>query len=134
MTLVWFAAACCIILGGFLGALILLFQFELIDFIEQMYILLFGIVLAILDTPVMGNHGLVLEVQQTVARQCNLLTRVTGKGVVYLFVGSLIWASWLNNMVTGFSIFIAVIFGIVVCAVGVFSTMVGIKKSYDINL
>eukprot|EP00747_Dinoflagellata_sp_TGD_P208226 gnl/TRDRNA2_/TRDRNA2_81738_c0_seq1.p1 gnl/TRDRNA2_/TRDRNA2_81738_c0~~gnl/TRDRNA2_/TRDRNA2_81738_c0_seq1.p1 ORF type:complete len:289 (+),score=50.00 gnl/TRDRNA2_/TRDRNA2_81738_c0_seq1:81-869(+) len=134
MTLVWFAAALCIIVAGLFGAIILLFEFELLDFIAQMYILLFGIILAVLDTPVMLNHPIVAEVQLGVSRQFNLLTRVTGKGVTYLFVGSLIWASWLNNMVEGFTIFIAVVIGLVVCAVGIFSTMVGLKKSNDINL
>eukprot|EP00747_Dinoflagellata_sp_TGD_P166681 gnl/TRDRNA2_/TRDRNA2_189842_c0_seq1.p1 gnl/TRDRNA2_/TRDRNA2_189842_c0~~gnl/TRDRNA2_/TRDRNA2_189842_c0_seq1.p1 ORF type:complete len:262 (+),score=44.28 gnl/TRDRNA2_/TRDRNA2_189842_c0_seq1:107-892(+) len=133
MNLMWFGAACCVMVGGFLGCFILLFQFQLIDTICQVYIFFFGGVLAVLETPFFKAIKIVPDLQRAIHNQCHALTRVTGKGICFLFVGSLLWASWFNNMSTGFAETIAVLLGLVICGVGIFSTLVGVKKSYDIN-
>merc|ERR1712072_714188 len=59
LTLLWFGAASAVVLGAFLGALACLSSFELVDSLEMWYLVVFGMILAILDTPVFVNVSIV---------------------------------------------------------------------------
>merc|ERR1719464_1078351 len=91
MNLVFFAGACCLILGSFVGFLVSFFRFELdllTDVIEMAYIFMFGVILAVLDTPFFKTIKAMGDFKMYIGKYVNILTRVTGKGLAFLFLGS----------------------------------------------
>eukprot|EP00392_Amoebophrya_sp_AT5.2_P002982 g2987.t1 len=93
-------------------------------FIGAAYLLLFGVVMLIIDAP-MDTHGL-SELRFAIFRYLLFMTRFVGRGVWYLFLATMIWASLYNlglDPVLGF-----VLTGIV-GALGIISIYFGMTKS-----
>jgi len=125
MDLWWFAAACCVMFGGVIGTLDLLFtQFAPIDLIDEMYLVIFGGVMFVLDAPL--NFKMLISFKQDVHKYCKFLTRLTGRGVWYIFMGTMTFATLWENSI---SMFLAVVLGFFVFGVGVASTTIGVVKS-----
>merc|ERR1719265_1435914 len=121
----WFAAACCVTFGGIIGTLDLLFtQFAPIDLIDELYLVIFGGVMFVLDAPL--NFKLLISFKQDVHKYCKFLTRLTGRGVWYIFMGTTTFATLWENSI---SYFLAVVLGFFVFGVGVASTTIGVVKS-----
>jgi hypothetical protein len=125
MDLWWFAAACCVMVGGIIGTLDLLFTtFAPIDLLDEMYLVIFGAVMFVLDAPL--NFKLLISFKQDIHKYCRFLTRLTGRGVWYIFMGTTTFASLWENSI---SKFLAVVLGLFVFGVGVASTTIGVVKS-----
>jgi len=125
MDIWWFAAACCVMLGGVIGTLDLLFTaFAPLDLIDEVYLIIFGGVMFALDAPV--NFKKFIEFKQDVHKFAKFLTRLTGRGVWYIFMGTMTFASLWENSI---SYFLAVVLGFFVFGVGVASTTIGVVKS-----
>lgn len=125
MNMWWFAAACCVMAGGLIGTLDLLFTtFAPLDLIDEIYLLGFGAIMFVLDAPL--NFKFLMEVKTAVHKYCKFLTRLMGRGIWYVFLGTMTFATlWENNI----SPFLAVILGFFVFGIGVFSATFGFVKS-----
>lgn len=134
MNLIWFAAACCIILGSIIAFIAEIFSFEIVDAMEMVYLCLFGLVLAILDTPFFTNIKFVPDTRFAICKYFALVQRVTGKGIVYVFLGSTLWAAMWVNLESTFLKFLSIILGIIVVLVGAGSVLIGIMKSRNLDL
>lgn len=129
MTTAFFAAACLIVLNCFLGGWELIFNGSLVDWMNLCYICIAGMVLAICDTPFYPNFKFREDVKLFVCKYINILTRVTGKGATFIFLGSaLLSAMWANES-GGFVKFCAVIGNIFVIGLGGVTVVVGVMKS-----
>lgn len=125
----FFGAALFVMIGSSLSAIALLFSLEWIDMLEMIYFFIFGGVLAIVDTPVFQTIKLVLDLNIYIKKYFELITRVTGKGVVYIFLGSSLFSSMWANLETGFLLLIAFVLCLFIFFVGVAGVMVGGMKS-----
>jgi len=125
MEIFWFAAACCVLAGGVIGTLDLLFTtFAPIDLLDEMYLVIFGAVMFVLDAPL--NFKALISFKQDIHKYCKFLTRLTGRGVWYIFMGTTTFATLWENSI---SMFLAVVLGFFVFGVGVASTTIGVVKS-----
>merc|ERR1719359_1825673 len=97
------------------------------------YMFFFGILLAIVDTPLFTSLHIVIHIRQACNRFLAIVTRVTGKGVVYMFLGCTLWSSMWTNLEGGFLLFLAFFLGIIIFFTGIVSVILGIVKSRNLN-
>mmetsp|Transcript_54292 Transcript_54292/g.151101 ORF Transcript_54292/g.151101 Transcript_54292/m.151101 type:complete len:315 (-) Transcript_54292:124-1068(-) len=133
MNLVFFAAACCIMVGAFLGGIALFFNGSLVDFLNLTYILIFGAIFAVLDTPFFKMFKICQDMKVWIGKYVNILTRVTGKGVCFIFLGCALNSAMFSNLNNGFMDFIAVVLNLFVIIVGIAAVAIGIVKSQKLR-
>mmetsp|Transcript_39384 Transcript_39384/g.89530 ORF Transcript_39384/g.89530 Transcript_39384/m.89530 type:complete len:309 (-) Transcript_39384:173-1099(-) len=134
MNLVFFAAACCVMVGSFIGGINLFFKFELVDFLGCCYLFIFGAILAVLDTPFFKTIKAMGDLKMYIGKYIEFLTRVTFKGVTFMFLGSSFFATmWDNNPGDFFMRFLAVVLGLVPFAVGCVALVIGVMKSQKLE-
>lgn len=139
MNYVWFGAACAVTLGAAIGTLaFLLTEVKPVSLIGQLYQLIFGLVMVVLDLPMSekwtANESkrttLIKEAKKFIYKYMQFLTRLTGRGVWFIFLGCMTFATlWDSNI----SAFLAVVLGFPVFVVGVFSLVFGVIKSYKLD-
>jgi len=135
MNLMWFAAACCVMLGSLISFMSELFSLQWIDALEMGYLFIFGLLLAVLDTPLFNQVAIVSEMRTGIGKYIALLQRITGKGAAYIFLGCALWSSMFANLEdSGFLLFLAVLIGLFVVCIGVFSVAIAVLKSRNLNL
>lgn len=86
MSMVFFAAACCVMLGACLAGIFLLLEGDIVEFLMMFYLLIFGAMLAILDTPFFKQIKAATYLKIYIGKYLNVLMRVTGKGVAFVFL------------------------------------------------
>lgn len=129
----FFMAACCIMIGALIGGICLFFSFELVDFLEMSYLLVFGGVLALMDTPCFKNMKTVSDHKLYFSKYVNLLTRVTGKGVTFLFLGCSLFSAMWDNLEGGLLLFLAFVLCALPVLVGFAALIIGFMKSQKLN-
>lgn len=121
----FFLGACATIAGGVFGVLDLAFlEFAPFDLINEIYLLMFGLMMLIIDFPV--PHPKVYEWKLSVYKYFLFMTRFTGRGVWYLFLGTMIVASLWDLSINPF---LGFILGGYVVLLGVASIGYGFSKS-----
>jgi len=133
INIIWFAAAGAIILGAIMGGLACTFSLEWVDALEMAYLGVFGLVMAVLDTPVLTNIKIIPQLRIAIGRYVHLLTRVAGKGLVFLFLGCVLWSSMWANLENAFLLFCSVLFGGFVVLVGLTTGAVSVSKSISLD-
>lgn len=125
MNLLFFIASCCVIISGLFGTLSTLLTVPIapFDLVDEVYLFTFGGLMFVLDAPL--NFKAILEVKAMICKYVRLLTRFTGRGVFYVFLGCMsfgtLWrAGWLLT---------AVVFGFYVVGLGVYAAVMGGIKS-----
>lgn len=134
MNLIWFAAACSAMVGALISFISELFSLEWVDALEMAYLFILGFFLAVIDTPLFGNFSIVSDLRTAIGKYIAILNRVTGKGATYIFLGCALWSSMFANLEGGFFLFLAVLIGLFVVVVGIFSMAIAILKSRNLNL
>jgi hypothetical protein len=121
-----------------LGALISLidefFSLEWVDALEMIYMFIFGGLMATLDMPVLGAQQPFKDIRTGICKYIAILQRVTGKGVAYIFLGCALTSSMWANLKNNFLLFLTVLIGLFVVCVGLFSLVVAVIKSRNLNL
>lgn len=142
MNLVFFAGACCLIVGSFIGFCIAFFRPQLVDVIEMAYIFMFGVILAVLDTPFFKTIKAMGDFKMYIGKYINILTRVTGKGLAFLFLGSdlfcVLWELGGDDPKNPESSHVAIkVFAVLACfipvVVGLAAIVIGIMKSWKLQ-
>eukprot|EP00434_Breviolum_minutum_P006541 symbB.v1.2.005774.t1/scaffold289.1/size287290/19 len=121
------------LLGAFIGGLCLFFSFELVDFLQLCYILLFGGVLALMDTPCFKTMKTVKDHREYFSKYVNILTRVTGKGIAFLFLGCSLFSTMWDNLESSGLKFLAFVLCIIPIIVGIAALVIGFIKSQKLN-
>mmetsp|Transcript_22438 Transcript_22438/g.40487 ORF Transcript_22438/g.40487 Transcript_22438/m.40487 type:complete len:324 (+) Transcript_22438:72-1043(+) len=129
----FFMAAVSVMLGAFLGAICLFFSFELVDFLEMSYLFIFGGVLALMDTPCFKAMKTVKDHREYFSKYVNLLTRVTGKGITFLFLGTSLFSSMWDNLEGVGLEFFAFVLCLLPVLVGLAALVIGFIKSQKLN-
>lgn len=134
MNLVWFSAALCVMMGSGFAFVTEMFSLEWVDALEMSFMFLFGLLLAVLDTPLLNQVQIVAETRVAIGKYMAVLQRVTGKGLTYIFLGCALWSSMYANVEGGFLLVLAAAIGLFVVFVGVFSLVIAVLKSRNLNL
>jgi len=129
----FFMAGCSIMIGAFIGGIALFFSFELVDFLEMAYLFIFGAVLAVLDTPCFKAMKTIKDHREYFSKYIHLLTRVTGKGITYLFLGCSLFSGMWDNLEGYGLLFLAFVLCILPVVVGIAALVVGFMKSQKLN-
>eukprot|EP00440_Ansanella_granifera_P012919 gb/GFBE01014035.1/.p1 GENE.gb/GFBE01014035.1/~~gb/GFBE01014035.1/.p1 ORF type:complete len:300 (+),score=83.93 gb/GFBE01014035.1/:1-900(+) len=129
----FFLASVSIMLGATVGAVVLLFSFELVDFLEMIYLFIFGCVLAVMDTPCFKQMKTVKDHREYFSKYVNLLTRVTGKGITFLFLGCSLFSGMWENLEGGGLLFLAFVLCLLPVIVGIAALLIGFMKSQKLN-
>eukprot|EP00931_Biecheleriopsis_adriatica_P086641 TRINITY_DN61263_c0_g1_i1.p1 TRINITY_DN61263_c0_g1~~TRINITY_DN61263_c0_g1_i1.p1 ORF type:complete len:328 (+),score=68.34 TRINITY_DN61263_c0_g1_i1:87-1070(+) len=129
----FFAAACSIMLGALIGGITLFFSFELVDFIEMCYMFCFAGVLAVLDTPCFKSLKAVKDYQEYFTKYVNLLTRVTGKGITFIFLGCALFSGMWDNLEGVPLLFISFVLCLLPVVLGFVAVAVASIKSWKLN-
>ncbi|CAL1151349.1 unnamed protein product [Cladocopium goreaui] len=129
----FFVASCSTMLGAFIGGLCLFFSFELVDFLEMCYILVFGGVLALMDTPCFKTVKTVKDHREYFSKYVNILTRVTGKGIAFLFLGCALFSTMWDNLESSGLKFLAFVLSMIPIIVGIAALVIGFIKSQKLN-
>jgi len=133
LTLLWFGASCSVMLGAFLGAVACLSSFELVDSLEMWYLVAFGLILATLDTPVMGHVSIVPAMRGHIGRYIHLLTRMVGKSAIFMFLGCALFSAMWSNVESVLLKVMAVLLGLFVVLVGLISGALALLKSTQLH-
>merc|ERR1719379_3397967 len=127
--LAFFVGACFAVGAGVIGVLDLaFFAFAPFDLINELYLLVFGVLMLTIDFPV--PHPKVREYKLTIYKYLLFMTRFTGRGFWYLFLGTMIFASlWDLNI----SPFLGFFLGGYVVILGGASIFFGVQKSMKLE-
>jgi len=134
MNLLWFAASCCVMFGSMISFVQELFSLQWIDALEMVYIFIFGLLLAVLDTPFFNQVSIVSELRAGISKYIAALQRVTGKGLAYIFLGCALWSSMFANVTGVFLLTVATLLGLFTVFIGIFSTAIAFCKSRNLDL
>mmetsp|Transcript_12001 Transcript_12001/g.31751 ORF Transcript_12001/g.31751 Transcript_12001/m.31751 type:complete len:311 (-) Transcript_12001:139-1071(-) len=133
MNVVFFAAACCIMLGSFIGGISMFFSLQMVDFIGMSYLLMFGGLLAVLDTPFFKTIKLIIDLRMYISKYIQFVTRVTGKGITFVFLGSALFVEMWDNLANNFLLFLSVVLCLFPVVVGMSFVVIGIVKSSKLD-
>ncbi|CAD7931678.1 unnamed protein product [Amoebophrya sp. A25] len=121
--LLFFVGAVSVLAAGVLGIIggitNLLSPFS---FCNQVYLCVFGLIMLVIDAPIAQAE----EAKFAVFRYLLFMTRFTGRGVWYLFLATMIWASLFN---LGLEPFLGFFLSGYVAVLGALSIFVGVQKS-----
>lgn len=126
--ILFFLAGCCTLAAATISILFMIFSFEFapFSFTTILFMLLFGILMVILDFPVPRPSPTLASVRAHIYKFFLFLTRFTGRGVWYLFMGTMIFATLFDLDINQF---FGIVMGGYVGLVGIASLVFGIRLS-----
>lgn len=125
----FFLGACATIAAGVIGVIDLaLFEFAPFDLINEIYLLAFGLMMLIIDFPI--PHPKASSYKLVIYNYFLFMTRFTGRGIWYLFLGTMIFASLWDLSINPF---LGFILGGYVVLLGIGSIFYGISKSMKLE-
>jgi len=120
----FFAAAACTIAAGIIGLVTATGEVRPTKCINQSFLIVFGVFLAIIDMPDNFTIKAFKELKDLIFKHFLFMTRFTGRGIWYLFLGCSIYTS-----LDGEAFALAVILGVYVAGLGAFSIFHGVRKT-----
>merc|ERR1719446_189466 len=131
--ILFFLAGCCTLAAATISILYMIFTFEFapFSFTTILFMLLFGILMVILDFPVPRPSPALASVRAHIYKFFLFLTRFTGRGVWYLFLGTMIFATLFDLNI---SQFFGICMGAYVGAVGLVSLIFGLRLSQRLDV
>jgi len=124
----FFVAACMVIATSVLTMLELLVEFAPFQFISQVYLALFGLLMMILDWPFQQDR--IRPYKMHIYKFLLFMTRFVGRGVWYIFLGTMVFASLWDLDV---SPFLGIVLGGYIIILGFASAGYGIKLSMKLD-
>uniref|UniRef100_A0A7S1A505 Uncharacterized protein n=1 Tax=Noctiluca scintillans TaxID=2966 RepID=A0A7S1A505_NOCSC len=116
-----------------MAAILLFLTLQWVDALEMVYLLLFGIILLVMDSPFFVKMSFVPDMRRFVARYANILTRAVGKGVTYFFLGCALGSGIWSNFESTMFLTIGTILTLAVIYVGLASVTFGAIKSHSLE-
>jgi hypothetical protein len=131
--LMFFVAATCVLAAGVIAVADLMFKFPPapMSFMSEVFLLFFGIIMTVLDLPFGGNSPRANMIRDSIYKYMLFLTRFTGRGLWYCFLGTMIWSALFDLNI---SWFLGFILGLYVILLGVGTMFKGIKLSMKLDL
>lgn len=130
--LLFFVAACCTVAAAIISITYLIsnFEFAPCSFMSELFLLFFGMIMLALDIPFRDPISHLGSIRFHTYKFLLFLTRFTGRGLWYVFLGTLIWAAlWDLNI----SWFLGFTMGLYVILVGIISMVYGFRLSFKLD-
>merc|ERR1719456_633653 len=129
----FFLAACCTLASAVISILYMVISFEWApaSFTTVLFMLLFGFLMVVLDFPIPHPSPTLAAVRASIYKFFLFLTRFTGRGVWYLFLGTLIFATLFDLNI---SAFFGVCLGGYVGTLGLVTLVFGIRLSQKLDV
>merc|ERR1719162_2514938 len=134
--LIFFACACNTFIAGFISVFMSIINPELamFTFTSELFLMFFGLLMVILDAPIpqqtLHTWKYTMNARINIFKFLLFLTRFTGRGFWYLFLGSMIWAALFDHPTCQV---LGAIMSIFSCAVGLAALVYGIILSHRLN-
>merc|ERR1719456_492724 len=128
----FFAAACCTLGSSIISILYMVFTLEWapFSFTTVLFMLLFGFLMVVLDFPIPHPSPTLAQVRAGIYKFFLFLTRFTGRGVWYLFLGTMIFATLFDLNI---SVFFGICLGGYVGILGLVTLFFGIRLSQKLD-
>lgn len=130
--LLFFVAACCTTAAAIISIVYLIahFEFAPCSFLSEIFLLFFGLLMLVLDMPVSDPIAYMGAVRYHIFKFFLFLTRFTGRGLWYCFLGTMIWSAlWDLNI----SWFLGFCMGLYVILLGIVSMVYGFQLSFKLD-
>lgn len=130
LQIIRFAAAVCVAFGGLYGTVYCLIgEFQPVDMVQLVYLCLMGLLLVVHETP-FGKFQILFDIREHIDKYFAILNRVTGKGITYIFLGTMTFvALWVNEA----SYVLNVLISLVILGAGGITTFQGVKTTILLN-
>lgn len=128
----FFTAACTAVAGGVVGFLETLEQMQnVFQAVTQIYLILFGLILVVLDMPdIQMTQGIIFVTKFAINKYALIVTRFTGRGFMYLFLSAMVVGClWVGDDAP----FLGFILGGYLVAIGLLAIYKGIAKSLKLD-
>mmetsp|Transcript_24805 Transcript_24805/g.70841 ORF Transcript_24805/g.70841 Transcript_24805/m.70841 type:complete len:366 (+) Transcript_24805:120-1217(+) len=133
MSEMFFAASMAIVVGSLVGGCALFFELQVVDFLTMSYLLCFGSLLAVLDTPVLKTIKRVADIKLYISKYVQFVTRLTGKGITLVFLGSALFLTMWDNLDGSVMKFMSVVICLFPSLVGLYGVVIGVLKSSKLD-
>lgn len=130
--LLFFVAACCTTAAAVIALVYLIsnMKFAPCSFVSELFLLFFGFLMLVLDIPFRDPFAHFGTVRFAIYKLFLFLTRFTGRGLWYVFLGTMIWAAlWDLNI----SWFLGFTMGLYVILLGIVSLIYGFQLSFKLD-
>lgn len=128
----FFIGSCCVLASAVIAILYFTihFQWAPCTFTSQLFLLVFGLMMLVLDFPIPHPSPMLQRVRENIYKFCLFMTRFTGRGMWYTFLSTMCFvALWDEN--------ISLVFGLVfpgyLLALGAIALYKGVKLSRTLN-
>jgi len=130
--LLFFAAACCVLAAAVIsiGAMIIEFTWAPFSMTTQLFLLVFGLLMLVLDFPIPHPHPTLAMVRFSIYKFLLFMTRFTGRGMWYLFLGTMIFVALFDEKI---SYFFGVCLSGYVGALGLVTLIYGLQLSNKLD-
>lgn len=128
----FFIGSICVLASSVIAILyfIIHFQWAPCTFTSQLFLLVFGLLMLVLDFPIPHPSPFLQQVRENVYKFCLFMTRFTGRGMWYTFLATMCFvALWDDNI----SWFFAVIFSGYLLVLGFAAMYKGVRLSMSLN-
>lgn len=128
--ILFFSSAAVVMASAVIADLVLIKNFDLLtlDFIHEVYVTVFGLIMVVLDFPRAELRADALR--RAATKYFRFLTLFTGRGIAYIFLATMCFSAlWDENI----NSFLAIILSGYVFVVGVMCVYVGVKESMKLN-
>jgi len=131
--LLFFLGACCTLGASIISILDIVFTLEWapVSFISVLFMLFFGSLMVVLDFPIPHPSPSLAAVRASIYKFFLFLTRFTGRGIWYLFLGTMIFASLYDQDI---SAFFGICLGGYVGILGLVTLVFGIRLSQKLDM
>merc|ERR1719506_2749916 len=107
------------------------FEFAPMSFVTILFMLVFGMLMVVLDFPIPHPSPMLAAVRAHIYKFFLFLTRFTGRGVWYLFLGTMIFATLFNLNI---SAFFGICLGGYVGILGLVTLIFGVRLSQKLDV
>jgi len=130
--ILFFTAACCVLAGGIISLLDLIFTFSWapFSFTAQVFMLVFGLLMLVLDFPIPHPSPHLALVRNSIYKYLLFMTRFTGRGIWYTFLGTMIFGALFDLNINWF---FGVLLGGYVGVLGIVTMCYGAALSRKLN-
>jgi len=132
--ILFFTAAICVLVTSVIAFLCMLFSFVWAPFshLSVIFLLILSIVMIVLDAPLPQNDKLDM-VRVRVYKYLLFMTRFTGRGIWYAFLGTEVWVVLWDNDLVGWLKWLAIPLGVYPVLLGIGSGLYGLMLSRKLN-
>mmetsp|Transcript_1184 Transcript_1184/g.2315 ORF Transcript_1184/g.2315 Transcript_1184/m.2315 type:complete len:248 (+) Transcript_1184:61-804(+) len=131
----FFVAALCVLTAACLALVLDIFyiQFAPANFVSEVCLLAFGLLMLALDFPFLSSSSILAEVRHHIYKELLFMTRFTGRGLWYIFLGCLTWVALYDQSFGAFTSLFGALLALYSKIFGLVTALYGMYLSNKLN-